>query len=231
MQFYKYLNEEIGNDSIMKGRAYPPYFINRSESYQEPKQYVHEFLVESINNDNIYDVEIKNNGEEIYSSTCTCPQFNNYHTCKHIAACLLYYRQFLFSAKIIDPYQESKNILDLFYEPNLNLNIKEKANLKLNLSFYNNEINFRLSIGTNKLYVLNSKTKFETFIEKYQNGGEYKLGAKFTYDNNKYYFDEEDTKIINYLMNFDRTNRYYTYDNILKLNIRDFDYILSNISL
>lgn len=231
MQFYKYLNEEIGNDSIMKGRAYPPYFINRSESYQEPKQYVHEFLVESINNDNIYDVEIKNNGEEIYSSTCTCPQFNNYHTCKHIAACLLYYRQFLFSAKIIDPYQESKNILDLFYEPNLNLNIKEKANLKLNLNFYNNEINFRLSIGTNKLYVLNSKTKFETFIEKYQNGGEYKLGAKFTYDNNKYYFDEEDTKIINYLMNFDRTNRYYTYDNILKLNIRDFDYILSNISL
>lgn len=231
MEFYKYLNEEVGSDSLIKGRAYSPYYINHSDTYEEPNQYVHEFYVESMNSDAIYDVEIKNNGEQIYSGTCTCPRYKTYQTCKHVAACLLYYRQFLYSAKIIDPYKESKDILDLFYEPNINLNIKEKVNIKLNLQFYDNEIIFRLSMGTTKLYVLNNKTKLENFAEAYRNNGTYSFGAKFTYDSSKHYFDEEDTKIINYLLNYERSNRYYTSDDIFTLKPRDIEFILANLSL
>ena len=110
MKFYDFLTQVIGNDSVMKGRGFPPYLLNLLDSYEEPKGFVHIFDVESASSDNSYDVEIKNNGEEFYDAKCTCPQFKRTHTCKHIAACLMYYRFEMMSYKKIDILKASKEI-------------------------------------------------------------------------------------------------------------------------
>lgn len=227
MQYFKYLNEKIGNDSITKGRAYPPYLIEYSEIFEEQKEFVHNFFVDSVTSDNIYEVTIKNNGDEIYDGTCTCLQYEKNHTCKHLAACLLYYRNSLYETRKKDEYKESLEILNLFYDPTKNLNVKERLKIRLNFSFYRNEVTFRLDVGLNKLYVLNNKGKFEGFIEAYTHGGEYKLGTKLIYNKNNYYFDKEDSKIIDYLANYERN--YYSKD-IFVLNERELDYLIERLT-
>lgn len=228
MQYYKYLNNVVRSDSLMKGRAYPPYLIEHVDTYEESKQFVHLFYVESSSSLKTYEVIIKNDGDDIFDGTCTCPQYERAGTCKHVAACLIYFRNCIISAKKVDVLKQSKDILDLFYNPTTNLNIKEKLNIKLNLDFYNNEIHFKLYLGTAKLYVLNTKSKFESFIESYTHGGDNPLGAKLTYNKDKYYFDDSDAKLINYLTNYERN--YYHNSDIFLLNERDLEYIFNNIT-
>ena len=40
MNYYEFLTNEIGSDSISKGRAYPPYLLNYNDYYEEEKQFV-----------------------------------------------------------------------------------------------------------------------------------------------------------------------------------------------
>ncbi len=229
MYYYNYLNKVIGTDSLYKGRVYPPSYIDYIRTYQEQNHFVHLFYVDSSNSSKIYDVTIESNGFEIYKGTCTCPQYNNYHTCKHLAACLLYYRNLFYRYEIRDLYKETSEILDLFYKPSTNINIKEKMNVELNIIFYDNMINYRLSLGTSKLYVLNTKNKLENFIKAYTNGGDYIFGTKFTYNKNKYYFDASDAKIIEYLFSIETKN--YAGSDVFTLHDRDFQYLIENIPL
>ena len=226
MKFYDFLTQVIGNDSVMKGRGFPPYLLNLLDSYEEPKGFVHIFDVESASSDNSYDVEIKNNGEEFYDAKCTCPQFKRTHTCKHIAACLMYYRFEMMSYKKIDILKASKEILDMFYEPNKPLKIKEKLNLEIGLEFYENELKYKLYIGTTKLYTINNYSKLNNFLECYFNGGTYKFGAKLIYNPDDYYFSDEDKDIIDYLSSIERRH----YSN-LELNERDLKYVFEKVSI
>lgn len=226
MKFYDFLTQVIGNDSVMKGRGFPPYLLNLLDSYEEPKGFVHIFDVESASSDNSYDVEIKNNGEEFYDAKCTCPQFKRTNTCKHIAACLMYYRFEMMSYKKIDILKASKEILDMFYEPNKPLKIKEKLNLEIGLEFYENELKYKLYIGTTKLYTINNYSKLNNFLECYFNGGTYKFGAKLIYNPDDYYFSDEDKDIIDYLSSIERRH----YSN-LELNERDLKYVFEKVSI
>ena len=226
MKFYDFLTQVIGNDSVMKGRGFPPYLLNLLDSYEEPKGFVHIFDVESASSDNSYDVEIKNNGEEFYDAKCTCPQFKRTHTCKHIAACLMYYRFEMMSYKKIDILKASKEILDMFYEPNKPLKIKEKLNLEISLEFYENELKYKLYIGTTKLYTINNYSKLNNFLECYFNGGTYKFGAKLIYNPDDYYFSDEDKDIIDYLSSIERRH----YSN-LELSERDLKYVFEKVSI
>lgn len=230
MWYYDYLNKKIGSEFMMKGRNYPYYSIDYMDCYEELSSIVHLFYVRAKTSMTMYEVEIKNNGENIYDSTCTCHQYKNYHKCEHIAACLWYYRGEIINKRKIDVYKESKDILDLFYEPTTNINVKERLNLELKINFYQNDINFRLSVGSKKLYVLNTPTKFNNFINAYYNGGDDVLGTKLTFNRNNYYFDEEDASIIDYLSSFESNNYYYSSD-AFNINERDFNYIISHLSL
>ena len=228
MKFFDYVNT-FGMDLIIRGKMFPSYLIDYQESYEEPKQFVHIFYVEDEGNFEEHEVTIKNNGEEIYDTTCTCTRFKRSKKCEHIPACLFEYHYAIINCKIKDLYKETNDILNLFYEPVEKKNIKEKMNIILNIIFYNNTIQFKLNIGTSKLYVLNNKSKFDKFLNAYFNGGDDILGTKFTYNKNKHYFDEEDTKIINYLANYEKASNHYYYEDPFNLNERDFDYIVHNV--
>ncbi len=228
MKFADFINA-IDITTVLKGRAYPSYLISLNDYYEEPKQYVHLFDVQSQENrNNYYRVTIKNNGDDIYDTTCTCTEFRRRQVCQHIPACLFEYYFFIITHKIKDLYAEGEAILDLFYEPVAKKTVKEKMNISLNLNFYNNTQKFRLSIGTKKLYVLNSKSKFDRFLDAYFNGGDDVLGTKLTYNKDKYYFDEEDTKVIEYLANYENNTSYY-YADPFDLTERDIDFILHNV--
>lgn len=214
-------------DLIIKGRAYPSYLIDYRESYEEPKQFVHLFLVEDEDEWDEYEVEIKNNGEEIFDATCTCEQFQKYKQCEHIVASLIEYHYPIIRCKIKDLYQETNDILNMFVTPDAKGKIKEKMSLSMNISFYDNKIQYRLSIGTTKLYVLNNKSKFDKFLNAYFNGGNDTLGTKLTYNKDQYYFSAEDAKIINYLANYEKSNYYY--QDPFDLSERDLDFIIQNI--
>ena len=228
MKFIDYI-KTFDMDLIIQGRTYPSYLIDYKESYEEPKQYVHIFYVENTEDWEEEEVCITNNGEEIYDATCTCSKYKRIGKCKHITACLFDYHYAIIKCKIKDLYQETKDILNLFYEPTDKSVIKEKMNLLLNITFYDNLIQFRLNIGTNKLYVLNNKSKFDKFLNAYFNGGDDTLGTKLTYNKDRYYFDEEDTKIINYLANYEKTSTHYYYEDPFNLSERDFNYLIHNM--
>ena len=74
MKFINYINT-FSMDLIIQGKFYPSYLIDYRESYEEPKQFVHIFYVGDENNWEEHEVTIKNNGEEIYDTTCTCARF------------------------------------------------------------------------------------------------------------------------------------------------------------
>ncbi len=226
MNFYEFLTQVIGQDSIIKGRGYLPYLISYIDNYEEPKQFVHIFSVESQTSDNFYDVEITNNGDEFYDATCTCPQFKRAHTCKHIAACLMYFREEITSYKKIDIIKESKAILDMFYEPMKEVKIKEKLNLEVGLEFYRNRINYKLYVGTKKLYTINSNNKLNEFRDCYYGGGDYKFGVKFIYNRDNYYFEDPDKDILDYFASIERRD----YSN-MELNESDLKYIFSKIDI
>ena len=228
MKIFEYI-KELGIENIIQGRTYPPYLLDYKESYEEPKQFVHIFYVDELHSDDLREVTIKNNGENIFDTTCTCEKYNQTGNCKHIAACLIHYQYAIIKCEIKDLYKETNDILNLFYIPEEKRIIKEKMNINLNISFYDNSIKFRLSIGLNKLYVLNTKAKFERFLNAYFNGGDYPLGAKFTYNNKKYYFDIEDEKIIEYLASYEKITNHYYYEDPFNLSTRDFDFIIHNL--
>lgn len=226
MKVYNYLRDELGHDSYVKGMQIPYFYVDYYDRYEESKNYVHLFHVKSSSSPHLYEIEIRSNGNEIYSSNCTCKQYENYQTCKHIAACIINYHYEIASYEKVDEYKESKEILNIFYEPQKEFNIKERVNLKIDLEFYENNIFYRLYLGTNKLYVLNNRSKFDKFVNAYYNGGDYSLGAKFIYNRSNHYFDEEDTNLLNYLFSFSR-NSYEPFS----LEERDLNYIIENISL
>jgi uncharacterized Zn finger protein len=94
----------VGQDSFNKGRNFPAENIKLqcqdSSSLEEKLTY----LVRSENHYlRRYYVEIHLYHNEIEDMDCNCPQFASWGTCKHVAACLLKYRE-----EEIDPQEKIK---------------------------------------------------------------------------------------------------------------------------
>ena len=174
----------------------------------------YEFSVESENSYyKYYDVIITTQDNKVDSTYCSCPQFKAFGSCKHVAYALITYEEEIFNnQEINNPLAISKRILDLFTEEKKERTIKKKLNLEIELYILNTyygrtyyEVKYK--IGENKLYSLNNK--INNFIDSYRNSNyETKFGKELTYSNNKYYFDKEDEKIINYYIN-NRNINYY----------------------
>lgn len=176
------------------------------------------FIVESETvYDRYYNTIITTKDSEVINTRCNCRQFAAFHSCKHIAACLIKFEDKIFGNEIIEnPIEISSKILDMFKEKKNNTPvIKKKATIEIeidaNYNRYYNEttylINFK--IGENKLYVLNKK--INSFIDAYQNSNyEVKFGKEFIYSNTDYYFADEDINIINLLI--DNSNINWSYE-------------------
>ena len=194
------------------------------------------FKVKSERGSKLYDVkiDIDKTKDEISNYTCTCTQFRNYLSCKHIAACALKYEEELFQDE--EPISDtdyklnlSSKILDEFYKPKGN-KIKKELMLEVTLFpeddyQYGSYLTVNYRVGEDKLYTLNGK--YESFKNSLRNDITYNFTNKFTYDPAIHYFNKIDKEILKFSdeVNISKTN-YGDY--IYSQNIDSFMNLLKN---
>lgn len=173
-------------------------------------------------------IQVDEDGK-VLENTCTCDDYKNNHICQHIIACVLKKKEDFFTNEELS-LQKSRNILKEFItkeEPKLN-KLKEEIGLDIEVSYLFSNYIVKLKIGEKTKYSIKSRDKFNEFRACYLNGKDMVLGKKLTYNPNNYFFNNENTKIIEYLFNYSEIglNRYEVIDEPLKLNNREFSELL-----
>ena len=212
----------FGKDSVSKGLRIPVNSVSFYDTVDRGKSdLVHIFKVNSQRSSYYYDVNIIVRKNEIVSFYCECPQFSNFHTCKHVAACLINCGNKILS-NIPSNIDISNNILDMFVNDRVNNGIKEAVNIDLELDFSHNT-SFKLLIGINKKYTINREAKFDSFISSYLKNEEYYFGVGFTYDPSKHYISDNDRDLLLYLHGYTKYSSYRFHINPFELNDRELD--------
>ena len=202
----KLIMKELGTNSYIKGLNYNNYITLVDENEFNDGSSIYYFYVKSESFRRFYSVNIKVKNNKLLSYNCTCPQFELNHTCKHIAACLFKYDEDIFKTPI-DTFKITNDFLNSFSSNSFITNkIKEKINLELELDLENNTT-FKLYVGSNKLYVINTESKFNDFIDAYKGEYPYRFGVNFTFDPSKHYFDEKDIWLLNFLYGYKNSRR------------------------
>lgn len=169
-------------------------------------------------------IDKKNNIKEL---KCNC-ETNNLNYCKHIALALM----FLMSNNIIEEnleklnssYDEDFNNL-LFNSLNNIDNNKIKLKLEVILKKLEDSYELKLKIGETTTYMLNKNIR--EFFESYNNKEGYvEYGKNFIYNPHRYYFDEIDQKIIEFVnlyidSQIPRYGYYNYYEAISKIILTD----------
>ena len=173
-------------------------------------------------------IQVDEDGK-VLENTCTCDDYKNNHICQHIIACVLKKKEAFFTNEELS-LQKSRNILKEFItkeEPKLN-KLKEEIGLDIEVSYLFSNYIVKLKIGEKTKYSIKNRDKFNEFRACYLNGKDMVLGKKLTYNPNNYFFNNENTKIIEYLFNYSEIglNRYEVIDEPLKLNNREFSELL-----
>lgn len=173
-------------------------------------------------------IQIDETGK-VLEKKCTCDDYKNNHICQHIIACILKKKDDFFTEEELS-LQKSKNILKGFIakeEPKLN-KAKEEIGLDIEVSYLFSNYIVKLKIGQKTKYSIKNRDKFNEFRACYLSGEDMVLGKKLTYNPNNYFFNSENTKIIEYLFNYSEIglNRYEVIDEPLKLNNREFSELL-----
>ena len=193
---------------------------------------IHYFIVDDDRYYNYNNVYVITHNSEIRSFGCNCRGYYSKGTCKHIAACVIHYKDEIL-AKPKDSFEISSDILKEFISDKPKKNtIKEALILDLELSFEDANPSFKLMIGSKKTYVINNENKFINFMDAYKNEDEYKFGVNFTYNPSIHYFKEEDQDILDFLNGYKKTTGYYNYynrDNMFELSNRELEILLKKI--
>ena len=188
----------VGRDSFIKGRWYTTDDIERETVTKLASSFMHTYRVKSESSRRVYTVKIKNNGEEIEGYSCSCPQFERAKTCKHVAAVLLNDYATIASYEFIDKLALSREILNSYRNDGLKT-IKEKLDIDLEFEFNSDDIYLKIKIGNKKKYTLSTYGKTSNFIEAYNEKKKYEFGKNLTYSPSKYYFDNKDAELIDYI--------------------------------
>lgn len=217
------IEDFVGKDSFRKGMNYYRGYINYNYNDTIDGAQVYYFTAHSeYSYREVYDIEIIYKNHKIINADCECMQFASWGTCKHVAACLIHYREEIFT---LDPEEKklfvSKQILKEFYkEPTKNkISLKKQLYLEVELTFndnyYETTVGLNFKIGETKLYSLNNK--FVAFINAYMSQeDEIIFGKNFTYKPNEHFFSKTDKEILDFLARLYQANSYY---NFKKLNI------------
>lgn len=175
-----------------------------------------------------YDVLISYNFKEELGFRCNCNSFYYNENCVHTAACLNYYGNKIINTTKEDFTKEiSKNVLNkLLKSSSTKYQVKEELKLEVEFNL-NGTVGLR--IGIDRLYML--KPKMHDFISKYIEGtGTVEFGKNFTYDADKHYFNELDTKIINlFVEHYYSLGDYVTNADILNIHGNSKKLLLSLI--
>ena len=169
---------------------------------------------------------IDKNGE-IISKSCNCTDFVRDKICSHILACVLKHKNDFFTKEEIS-FQKSKNILECFVTKEPLATSKEELGLDIDIIYEDGNYIVKLKIGVGIKYTIKTRDKFNAFRRCYLGDDELELGKKLTYSRAKYYFNEDDTKIVEFLFNYSRFSigNYEVRDEPLKLNNREFNELL-----
>lgn len=173
-------------------------------------------------------IQIDEDGK-VLEKKCTCDDYKNNHICQHILACIIKKKDDFFTEEELS-LQKSRSILKGFItkeEPKLN-KLKEEIGLDIEVSYLFSNYIVKLKIGQKTKYFIKNRDKFNEFRACYLSGEDMVLGKKLTYNPNNYFFNSENTKIIEYLFNYSEIglNRYEVIDEPLKLNNREFSELL-----
>lgn len=226
-EYQNYLKESLlefcGQEVLDKKPKISKEDILSVEKYEfDKKNYRIYFRVKNRSGYYITTVISVRNGK-IFTTSCQCVNYYNDDMCEHIYACLYYYLEEILPKP---PTKEeiSLEILKLFKNDNKKKKenkIKQKMNLDVEISLdYKNT--FKLHIGVDKTYVINTDRKFKDFINSYKNH-EYRFGAKFTYDPNVHYFSDEDERLFKFLSSENE------YSNTLELSDRELEFLLDKL--
>ena len=217
----KKIKELVGQSDYIKGRSYPAYYIDYNGVRQNNGVNIFSFDVESERTYDMYKVEINLEHNDIVGKHCSCPQFRLYGSCKHIAACLIHYKDEIFN---FDPKERilkiSRQILDNFKPVTNRHELKQELTLEVNLEFNSyNGYRVDLKIGKDRLYTVRYKLGdlFRCYVE---NSGEVVFGKQFTYNPDKFFFNNVDKQIMDFLYQYcsDRGHAYYANTNNLYLS-------------
>ncbi len=180
----------------------------------------------------------------IIAYNCTCEDFKSFHSCEHVAAVIINY-EYLMSFNTEDYLKnKSSQIIDIFSKRKSGVKKKLKVEYEINGDvvdyghshnslksglLYLTDITLKIKIGIDKMYLLNNK--FSRFVLSYENGGEVPFGKSFIYDASKYYFDDTDKKILDYLINKNPFKLFIDYNdlNIILDMLKEKDFFYKNI--
>lgn len=164
---------------------------------------------------------------KIISKSCNCTDFAQEKICSHILACVLKKKNDFFTEEEIS-FQKSKNILECFVTKESLATSKEELGLDIDIIYEDGNYIVKLKIGVGIKYTIKTRDKFNAFRRCYLGDDELELGKKLTYSRAKYYFNEDDTKIVEFLFNYSRfsVGNYEVRDEPLKLNNREFNELL-----
>ena len=210
----------LGKDSVTKGLKIDKHDVFYIDSVDGTKnEIVNFFRVNSQSNHFYYDVSIIVNKNQITSFYCECDDFKENHTCKHVAACLLYNSDIILGNGF-DRTDISNNILELFESDRVS-GIREKVQIDLELDFSKSVPTFKLMVGINKKYSINRESKFESFMYSVLNDEEYEFGVNFTYNPSIHYISDDDMDILNYLFGYIKNRSHYYRYNPFELSDRE----------
>lgn len=174
--------------------------------------------VESSSYYNSYVVEIalRENFKRL-SCNCTCLAFNDYghqKACKHVVAVLLNYSQMAIELKEKNSRENFIENLIENYKNNFGDNKNSKQELSMDIIYYpidkyEKYSSIELKLGVNKKYVIKNMKSFLEAIDKKQC---LEYGKGFTLNLDEQYFNDNDMKLINLLLEI------YELNNIIEAN-------------
>ncbi len=169
---------------------------------------------------------------------CDCYEFLLYGSCRHLGAILVWNYSLLFTSKknVLDMVYD--NILDKFIEPKKAI-IKKEVKVELNIILNDPDEYYRfyqygliepkITIGTNKMYVLGNK--LNVFINSLEEEkGEVKFGKEFIFDPEQNYLTKENEKIIFAYHDFLNNNSFYDIKSVKKFlkELENYTFYIDN---
>lgn len=237
----------INYPDYLKGKSYPKTSIELASKERMDDEIIYYFEVDSSRRVYYYDCIIEiNKRNQLSYLMCDCPQFQSYHSCKHLAACLYHYQDELFNTELTEEQIEkfTKGIFKYFTDKKEVIKPKQELTLKVNLttnnSFYysNDQANVFLEVGLKKLYKCTG-SKLNNLLNAIEEEEELYFGKQFTYDPTTQYFNQKDQEIIEYLQSI-KEICHYNYQSLqLKRNslksllaiLKDSNFSLNNYTI
>ena len=215
----------VNNLDFIKGKSYPSYYIDFLGVEQKENNNIFNFDVESERTYDVYKVRIEGIKNNINKVSCTCPQFRATRSCKHIAACLINYKDDIL---MFDPKERllniSEQIIDYFKPKEIKREVKKQVTLDVELNSAYRGYQVVLKMGIDKLYLV--RHKMGEFFRCYEDSeGTLEFGKSFTYDPSKHFFSKEDTEILDFLYQYFDNNGSARYANLNNAYLSDKDLI------